>query len=118
MTAKQLDLFEYLETETRTKIPEHMLTILKAVSRIKSTRFNVSAALDGCADLLAGEPERKDKRFNLFVHRVGRAIKPDLLKIDRAERVEIVRDAAAVQGFLDDRLTCLDEIQEFFGAKV
>jgi hypothetical protein len=116
MTAKQLDLFEYLKAETKTKTPEHMLAILGAVDGIKSTRFNVSAALDGSADLLAGEPERKDKRFNQFVHRVGRAIKSDLLKIDRAERVEVVRDTAAVQKFIDAGHTCLDEIKEFLEA--
>jgi hypothetical protein len=116
MSAKHLDLFEYLKTETKTKTPEHMLALLEAVDGTRHTRFNVSAALDGCADLLAGEPERKDKRFNQFVHKVGRAIKPDLLGIDRAERVEVVRDAAAVQLFIDDGLTCLDEIREFTGA--
>lgn len=117
MTAKQLDLFEHLETETKTKDPEPMLAILEAVDGIRHTRFKVSAALDGCADLLAGEPERKDTRFNQFVHKVGRAIKPELLKIDRAERVEAVRDAAMIQGWVDDGLTCLDEIQELCGVK-
>ncbi|WP_024333219.1 hypothetical protein [Desulfotignum balticum] len=113
MTAKQLNLFEHLETDTMAKDPEHMLALLGAVDGIKNTRFKVSHALDGCADLLAGEPERKDKRFNQFVHKVGRAIKPELLRIDRAQWVEVVRDAAAVQGFIDDGLACLDEIKEF-----
>jgi hypothetical protein len=117
MTAKQLDLFEYLETETKTKDPEHLLAMLGAVDGIRHNKFQVSAALDGCADLLAGEPERKDTRFNQFVHRVGRTIKPELLRIDRAERVEAVRDAAMIQGWFDDGLTCLDEIQEFFEVK-
>jgi hypothetical protein len=46
---------------------------------------------------------------------VGRAIKPELLRIDRAERVEAVRDAAMIQGWFDDGLSCLDEIKEFTG---
>jgi hypothetical protein len=113
-----MDLFEYLKTQTKTKSPESMLAMLEAVGGIKSKQFKVSAALEAAAEILAGEPERKDKRFNLFVHKVGRAIKPTLLRIDRAERVEVVRDAAMTQGWFDAGLTCLDEIQEFFGVKV
>lgn len=118
MNAKQFDLFEYLKTETQAKNPEQVLALLDAVDGICHPKFLVSEALDGCADLLGGEPERKDKRFNLFVHKVGKAIKPELLRIDRAERVEIVRDAAMIQGWFDDGLTCLDEIKEFAGVKV
>ena len=117
MTARQLDLFEYLKTQTKTKDPAPMLAMLEAVDGIKSKKFEVSRALEAVADILAGEPERKDKRFNLFVQKVGRAIKPTLLKIDQADRVEVVWDAAITQGWFDDGLTCLDEIQEFFGVK-
>jgi hypothetical protein len=86
MTAKQLDLFEYLKTETKTKDPAPMLAMLEAVGGIRHARFKMSDALDAAADLLAGEPETKDKQFNQFVHRVGRAIKPELLRIERAHR--------------------------------
>jgi hypothetical protein len=115
MTAKQLDLFQYLKNQTKAKDPAPMLALLGAVDGIKGKQFEISRALDGCADLLAGEPERKNFRFNQFVHKVGRAIKSELLKIDKAERVEVVRDVAMIQGWFDDGLTCLDEIQEFFG---
>lgn len=113
MTAKRLDIFEYLKTET--KNPEHMLAVLEAVDGIRRTRFQVSDALDGCADILAGEVKRKDTRFNKFVYRFGKSIKAELLRIDRAYQVETVKDAAAVQGFIDDGLTCLDELKELAG---
>lgn len=112
MTAKQLDLFEYLKAETKTKDPEHLLALLEAMGGIKSKQFNVSYALEAAADLLAGEPERKNTRFNQFVHKVCRAIKPVLMRINRAERVEAVRDAAAIQVFIDDGLTFLAELQD------
>ena len=103
MTAKQLDIFEYLETIPANKVPvTQLLKMLEAVDGISHPKFRVSDALEGCADLLAGELEGKDRGFNRFVHQVGRAIKPQLLEIDRSDRVVALRDGAAVQAFVDD----------------
>lgn len=118
MTAKQLDLFDYLNTTLENNVPSaRLLEMLEAVDGIRHARFDVSDALGGCADLLAGEPEGKDRVFNRFVHKVGRAIKPVLLRIDQRGRVSAVREAAMTQGWFDGGLACLDEIREFAGVK-
>lgn len=121
MTSKQMDIFEYLKTETKTKSPDHMLAILDSVNGIKSKKFKVSAALDAVADILAGKSEPKDRRFKEFVYRVGRAIKPEILRIEKVEREEAVRDAADAQLCFDGLgQTCgspasLDEFKELVG---
>jgi hypothetical protein len=83
MTAKQLDIFEFLKTISASKVPEtRLLEMLEAVDGISHPKFRVSDALKGFADLLAGELERKDRGFNRFVHQVGQAVKPQLIVID------------------------------------
>jgi len=89
-----------------------LLLMLQSVEGIRHNKFKISDALENCADLLAGKPAPKDKQFNLFVHQVGRTIKPALLKIGRSFRVDVVRDASMFQGFIDDVLTCMGEFKD------